>query len=234
MDHEQGRDWGVAGAPGPDGQRPLLPSRKTRTTTVVATSGSVWCLHPTSGAEAVTDRREDLRRRPPGTRRFGYRAPPPGDRHRNVLTASRQQLDLRDHSAVNYGFKPTGPEFVYLAAGTVGGIHANASRPAEFIYDNLMIHTSVVHAAHVYDVKKLLDLGSSCWRTVRVPHDHYEDSGHKNVGTGEDLTIRLLATLVRDVVRPGTIMTFDTSKPGGMPRKLLMSRASTIWAGTVR
>jgi GDP-L-fucose synthase len=80
----------------------------------------------------------------------------------NVLGASRRQLDLRDQAAVNYWFKANRPEYVYLVAGTVGGILANSTRPAEFIYDNMMIHATVVHAAHLYGVKKLLYLGSSC------------------------------------------------------------------------
>jgi GDP-L-fucose synthase len=79
-----------------------------------------------------------------------------------ILTASRDQLDLRDQAAVNYWFKANRPEYVYLVAGTVGGILANSTRPAEFIYDNMMIHATVVHAAHLYGVKKLLYLGSSC------------------------------------------------------------------------
>jgi GDP-L-fucose synthase len=82
--------------------------------------------------------------------------------YRNVLTASRNQLDLRDQAAVNYWFRANQPEFVYLVAGTVGGIMANSSRPAEFIYDNMMIHATVVHASHLFDVQKLLYLGSSC------------------------------------------------------------------------
>ena len=80
----------------------------------------------------------------------------------NLLTATRQQLDLRDQSEVSHWFKANRPEFVFLVAGTVGGIHANSTRPAEFIYDNLMIHGTVVHASHEYDVDKLLYLGSSC------------------------------------------------------------------------
>src|SRR5689334_15112420 len=80
----------------------------------------------------------------------------------NVLTATRDQLDLRDQAAVNYWFRANRPEFVYLVAGTVGGILANSTRPAEFIYDNMLIHATVVHAAHLYGVKKLLYLGSSC------------------------------------------------------------------------
>src|SRR6476619_1012931 len=80
----------------------------------------------------------------------------------NVLVATRDQVDLRDQAAVNYWFKSNRPEYVYLVAGTVGGILANSTRPAEFIYDNMMIHATVVHAAHLYGVKKLLYLGSSC------------------------------------------------------------------------
>jgi GDP-L-fucose synthase len=82
--------------------------------------------------------------------------------YRNILTATRQQLDLRDQAAVNYWFRANRPEFVYLVAGTVGGILANSTRPAEFIYDNMMIHATVVHAAHAYSANKLLYLGSSC------------------------------------------------------------------------
>jgi GDP-L-fucose synthase len=80
----------------------------------------------------------------------------------NILTATRDQLDLRDQAAVNHWFKVHSPEYVFLVAGTVGGIMANYKRPAEFIYDNLMIHATVVHAAYLYGTKKLLYLGSSC------------------------------------------------------------------------
>jgi len=84
------------------------------------------------------------------------------DGFEQILTATREQLDLRDQAAVHYWFRANRPEFVFLVAGTVGGILANSTRPAEFIYDNMLIHATVVHAAHVYGVKKLLYLGSSC------------------------------------------------------------------------
>ncbi len=84
------------------------------------------------------------------------------DGFENILTATRQQLDLRDQGEVFHWFKANRPEYVFLVAGTVGGIMANSTRPAEFIYDNMMIHGTVVHAAHEYNVKKLLYLGSSC------------------------------------------------------------------------
>ncbi len=80
----------------------------------------------------------------------------------NVLTASRAQLDLRDQAEVSHWFKANRPDYVYLVAGTVGGILANTTRPAEFIYDNMMIHGTVVHAAHEFGTRKLLYLGSSC------------------------------------------------------------------------
>jgi GDP-L-fucose synthase len=80
----------------------------------------------------------------------------------NVLTATRRQLDLRDQGEVSHWFKSNHPDYVYLVAGTVGGIMANSTRPAEFIYDNMMIHGTVVHAAHQYGTRKLLYLGSSC------------------------------------------------------------------------
>jgi GDP-L-fucose synthase len=251
------------------------------------------------------------------------------DGPRHILTATRDQLDLRDQAAVNYWFKANRPDYVYLVAGTVGGILANSTRPAEFIYDNMMIHATVVHSAHVYKTKKLLYLGSSCiypreaaqpmsesellagpleptnesyaiakiagiklcqaYRKqyganfisamptnlygpndnfdlnashvlpamLRKFHDaklagarevvlwgtgsprreflhvddladacvflmeHYDEAGHINVGTGEDLSIRELAEMVRAVVHPQATLTFDTSKPDGTPRKLL-------------
>jgi GDP-L-fucose synthase len=246
-----------------------------------------------------------------------------------ILTATRDQLDLRDQAAVNYWFRANRPEYVYLVAGTVGGIMANSTRPAEFIYDNMLIHATVVHAAHQYAVKKLLYLGSSCiyprdcaqpmteeqllsgaleptnesyaiakiagiklceaYRKqygddfisamptnlygpndnfdlasshvipalMRKFHDakiagdrdvviwgtgtprreflhvddladacvflmkHYDGRQHINVGTGEDLSIRELAEMVRAAVYPAAKLTFDTTKPDGMPRKLL-------------
>jgi GDP-L-fucose synthase len=80
----------------------------------------------------------------------------------NILTATRAQLDLRDQGAVNTWFENNRPDYVFLVAGTVGGILANSTRPAEFIYDNLMIHGTVVDASHRVGVSKLLYLGSSC------------------------------------------------------------------------
>lgn len=249
--------------------------------------------------------------------------------YENVLTATRDQLDLRDQAAVNYWFRANRPEFVFLVAGTVGGILANSTRPAEFIYDNMMIHATVVHSSHLFGVDKLLYLGSSCiyprncpqpmseamllsgsleptneayaiakiagiklcqaYRTqygrdfisamptnlygpndnfdlssshvlpamIRKFHDakmegrrevslwgtgsprreflhvddladacvflmqRYSDGMHINVGTGEDLSIRDLADLVRRIVYPSATAVFDALKPDGTPRKLL-------------
>ena len=252
-----------------------------------------------------------------------------GEHGVGLLTATRDELDLRDQAAVNYWFKANRPEYVYLVAGTVGGIMANSTRPAEFIYDNMMIHATVVQAAHAYRTKKLLYLGSSCiyprhctqpmteeelltgaleptneayaiakiagiklcqayrrqygddfvsamptnlygpndnfdltsshvlpamirkfhdakiagarevvvWGTgsprrefLHVDDladacvflmDRYDGEPHINVGTGEDLSIRALAEMVRSIVYPEARLTFDPSKPDGMPRKLL-------------
>jgi GDP-L-fucose synthase len=94
----------------------------------------------------------------------------------HLLTATREQLDLRDQTAVNYWFRANRPEYVFLVAGTVGGILANSTRPAEFIYDNMMIHATVVHAAHLYGVKKLLYLGSSCIYPRDVPQPMAEEA----------------------------------------------------------
>jgi len=82
--------------------------------------------------------------------------------HRNLLTATRDELDLRDQVAVRSWLEEHRPRAVHLVAGTVGGILANSTRPAEFLYDNLMIHANVVEAARHVGVEKLLYLGSSC------------------------------------------------------------------------
>jgi len=249
--------------------------------------------------------------------------------HENILTAARDKLDLRDQSDVHAWFAANRPEYVFLVAGTVGGILANSTRPAEFIYDNMMIHSTVVHGAYVNGVKRLLYLGSSCiyprecpqpmreeyllegrleptnepYAVAKIagiklcqayrkqygcdfisaiptnlygPHDNfdlknshvlpalirkfheaklsgdgsmvvwgtgspkreflhvddlaeaclflmdnYDSDEHINVGTGKEVTIRELATNIQEVVAPDIELEFDTSKPDGMPRKLL-------------
>ncbi|MEM8960869.1 MAG: GDP-L-fucose synthase [Acidobacteriota bacterium] len=94
---------------------------------------------------------------------------------RNVLTATRDELDLRDQRAVDEWFAHHRPAHVFLVAGTVGGILANSTRPAEFIYDNMMIHGTVVHAAYRHGVEKLLYLGSSCIYPRACPQPIRED-----------------------------------------------------------
>jgi GDP-L-fucose synthase len=246
-----------------------------------------------------------------------------------ILGEPRDRLDLRDQMAVHAWFEANRPEYVFLAAGTVGGILANSTRPAEFIYDNLMIHATIVEASRIHGVKRLLYLGSSCiypracaqpireeyllsgpleptnepyaiakisgirlcqayrrqygcdfisamptnlygpgdnfdltsshvlpaimrkfhdarlagartatvWGTGRPRREflhvddladaclflmeHYDGEEHINVGTGEDLSIRELADMIRAVVAPDVGISFDDSKPDGMPRKLL-------------
>ena len=262
----------------------------------------------------------------------------------NILAAEREELDLRDQAAVNRWFAANRPEYVFLVAGTVGGILANSTRPAEFIYDNMMIHATVVDAAYREGVTKLLYLGSSCIYPRECPqpmkeeylltgpleptnepyavakiagiklcqayrrqygcdfisamptnlygpndnfdltsshvgpalirrfHDakvegrnqvviwgtgaprreflhvddladacvfimeHYDGDMQINVGTGEDLSIRELAEMVREIVYPQAKLTFDATKPDGTPRKLLdVSRLHALgWRHRVR
>jgi len=260
----------------------------------------------------------------------------------DLRTVGRDSLDLRDQAAVDTWFDTERPRYVFLVAGTVGGIHANSTRPAEFLYDNLMIHSTVVQAAHRIGVDKLLYLGSSCiyprhadqpiteeallagpleptnegyalakiagiklcetyrrqygddfisamptnlygpgdnfdlegghvvpalmrrfyearaagdgsvtvWGTGTARReflhvddladaclflmDRYSEAGHVNVGTGVDLTIRELAETIRDLVHPEGKLVFDTSRPDGMPRKVLdVSRLTDLgWTAT--
>lgn len=79
-----------------------------------------------------------------------------------IITRSSAELDLRDQAAVRAFFAAERPDYVYLAAARVGGIHANATYPAQFIYDNLMMECNIIDAAYRSGVKKLLFLGSSC------------------------------------------------------------------------
>lgn len=80
----------------------------------------------------------------------------------NLLTPSSKELDLRNQSEVLTYFQKNKPEYVFLVAAKVGGIQANNTYPAEFLYDNMMIQNNVIHHAYLYKVKKLLFLGSSC------------------------------------------------------------------------
>jgi GDP-L-fucose synthase len=80
----------------------------------------------------------------------------------NIVTRTSSELDLKNQQAVNAFFEVEKPAYVILAAAKVGGIHANNTYRAEFIYDNLMMEANVIHAAYLNKVKKLLFLGSSC------------------------------------------------------------------------
>jgi len=82
--------------------------------------------------------------------------------HKHPIVRARRELDLRDGAAVAEFFEETRPEFVFLAAAKVGGILANSSYPAEFIYDNLSIQNNIIHSAWKYGAEKLVFLGSSC------------------------------------------------------------------------
>ena len=82
--------------------------------------------------------------------------------HTNLVYRTRQELDLTNQLAVQNFFHQEKPDQVYLAAARVGGIYANNTFPAEFIYDNVMVQSNVIHQAFMHGVKKLLFLGSSC------------------------------------------------------------------------
>jgi len=250
----------------------------------------------------------------------------------NLITRTHSELDLTNQQAVNNFFETEKPEYVFLAAAKVGGIMANSTYPAEFIYENIMIEANVIHAAYTTGVKKLLFLGSSCiypklapqplkeeylltgelevtneaYAVAKIagirlckhyneqygtnfisvmptnlygPNDNYDpETSHVmaalirkfheakinnasqvvvwgtgtprreflhvddmadacvylmenydvsdigefvNIGVGEDLTIRDLAELIKDIVGYEGDIVYDTSKPDGTPRKLL-------------
>jgi GDP-L-fucose synthase len=249
----------------------------------------------------------------------------------NIVTRTSTELDLRNQEAVNLFFEKERPEYVFLAAAKVGGILANNTYRAEFLYDNLLMESNIIHAAYKNEVKKLLFLGSSCiypklapqplkeehlltglleptnepyaiakiagiklceaYRdqygcnfiaamptnlygpgdnyhlqnshvipaTIRKFHEakvnsaatveiwgtgtplrefmyaddmaaacfflmqEYNEKLFVNVGTGEEVTIKDLALLIKEVTGFAGTIQFDTSKPDGTPRKLMDS-----------
>jgi GDP-L-fucose synthase len=94
----------------------------------------------------------------------------------NIVTRTHAEMDLTDQQAVKMFFEQEKPDQVYLAAARVGGIYANNSFPAEFIYDNLMVQNNVIHQAFLNGVKKLLFLGSSCIYPKLAPQPMSEDA----------------------------------------------------------
>ena len=94
----------------------------------------------------------------------------------NIIFRKSAELDLRDQAAVNEFFRKERPEYVFLAAAKVGGIMANNVYRADFLYENLMIQTNVIHAAYKNEVKKLMFLGSSCIYPKLAPQPLTEDS----------------------------------------------------------
>lgn len=253
------------------------------------------------------------------------------DGFNNIIVKTSKELDLRNQQAVEEFFQTEKPEYVFLAAAKVGGIHANNTYRADFLYDNLAMEANVIHSAHTHKVKKLLFLGSSCiypklaeqplkeeslltglleptnepyaiakiagiklcesyrdqyednfisamptnlygpndnydlnnshvlpalirkFHTARVNKEpnvtvwgtgsplreflhvddlaealvflmnHYDEKQFVNVGYGEDLSIKDLALLIKEIVGYEGDLVFDTSKPDGTPRKLMDS-----------
>ena len=93
----------------------------------------------------------------------------------NIIYRTHKELDLTNQEAVRTFFQEEKPEYVFLAAAKVGGIHANNTYPADFIYDNLMIQNNVIKAAHDFEVKKLLFLGSTCIYPKMAPQPIKEE-----------------------------------------------------------
>jgi GDP-L-fucose synthase len=101
--------------------------------------------------------------------------------YKNIITKTRQELDLMDFNAVRNFFEKERPEYVFLAAARVGGIHANKAYIAEFTYQNLQIQNNIIHCSYLSGVKKLLFLGSSCIYPKLAPQpikEEYMLTGH--------------------------------------------------------
>ena len=95
--------------------------------------------------------------------------------YKNIICRTHKELDLTNQEDVRRFFEEEKPEYVFLAAAKVGGIHANNTYPADFIYDNLMIQNNVIKAAHDFKVKKLLFLGSTCIYPKMAPQPIKEE-----------------------------------------------------------
>jgi GDP-L-fucose synthase len=95
--------------------------------------------------------------------------------YKNIITKSRQELDLTQQGKVFEFFQKEKPQYVILAAAKVGGIHANSTYPAQFIYENLAIQTNVIHAAYLYGTEKLLFFGSACSYPRECPQPMKEE-----------------------------------------------------------
>ncbi len=93
----------------------------------------------------------------------------------NLILKSSKEIDLRSQATVHDFFQQEKPEYVFLAAAKVGGIYANNAAPAEFLYDNLMIESNIIHSAYLSGVKKLLFLGSTCIYPKMAPQPLKED-----------------------------------------------------------
>ena len=116
----------------------------------------------------------------------------------NIVTRTSAELDLRNQQAVNAFFEKEKPSYVILAAAKVGGIHANNTYRAEFIYDNLMIETNIIHASYLNKVTKLLFLGSSCIYPKMAPQplkEEYLLSGYLE-STNEPYALSKIAGII--------------------------------------
>lgn len=135
----------------------------------------------------------------------------------NLVYQTSKELDLRNQRAVEEFFRAAGPHYVFLAAARVGGIQANNTYPAEFIYENLAIQTNVIHAAHRHGVKKLLFLGSSCIYPKFTPQPIKEEYllGGQLEPTNEPYAIAKIAGI--KCVRPITGSTVPVLSPSCPP-----------------
>lgn len=120
------------------------------------------------------------------------------DGYTNLVHKSREELDLTEQSEVNAFFKMERPEYVFLSAAKVGGIHANNTYPAEFIFSNLQIQNNIIDAAYRYGVKKLVFLGSSCIypKFAKQPMDESQLLDGKLEPTNEPYAVAKIAGIV--------------------------------------
>ena len=146
---------------------------------------------------------------------------PPARKSGSGSARTHAELDLCNQLAVRQFLADQDSDYIVLAAARVGGIHANNTYPAEFIYENLMMEAKVIHEAWRAGINELLFLGSSCIYPKFAIRPMVEKDLLINVGSGADVTMREPVEAVKDVIGFEGELSFDASKPSGPPRKLL-------------
>ena len=143
--------------------------------------------------------------------------------YKKIITVSKSKLNLLDQKKVEIFLKKKKPKIVIIAAARVGGILANNNNKANFLYENLMIQTNLIHASFLAGVKNLIFLGSSCIypKNVKQPMKKKTKESFINIGSGIEKSITGYAKFIMKKLKVKLKINYDISKPNGMKRKIL-------------